>query len=234
MPHSPEHILALLGSADPFGALPGAALRRLVAQGRLVRYARDQVIYRRGDAGDSLMVLLSGSVKISNVTASGREIVLAFIREGAINGEIAAFDGKERTANAVALEHTDALVIARRDVLPVFAAHPEAMLRLVAVISERLRASNAALEAHSLHVAARTASGLLRLAQQHGCRKAGSIALQIRVTQRDLASYVGLSREKINRALGEFRAAGLVRIEQTAIIILKHDGLDAVANAIDC
>jgi CRP-like cAMP-binding protein len=232
MSRAPERLRALLKSSEPFGALPDAALDQIIGRSRIAQFARDEVIYRRGDPGDSLMVLLSGSVKITNVSASGRELVLGFIQEGALSGEIAAFDGRERTANAVALEPIEALVILRRDLMPVFAAHPQAMLRLVVVITDRLRASNAALEAHGLQMAARTAAGLLRLAAQHGSHTARGICVHLKISQRDLGNYIGLSRERINRILGEFREAGLVRLDRSGIVITNRDELEAVADGL--
>ena len=104
MSGSSDRLRALLKLSDPFCALPDKTLDHLITRGRLTRFARDDVIYRRGDIGDSLMVVLSGGVKITNVCANGRETILGFIGVGAINGEIAAFDGKDRTASAIAMQ----------------------------------------------------------------------------------------------------------------------------------
>jgi len=233
MASAPDRVQALLKKSDPFGALPDEALGQLIRCGRLARYGKDDVIYTCGDAGDSLMVLLSGSVKITNVSANGREIVLSFLKEGALMGEIAVLDGKERTANAIALEDTEALIISRRDLMPVLTAHPTAMWRLLAVICERLRSINVALEGHALQMAARTASALLRLAAQHGQQTEDGLRVDLKITQRDLGNYIGLSRAKVNGILGEFRAAGLVEIERTHVLILDKDNLQAVADSME-
>src|SRR5262245_48081001 len=146
MPMTPDQIMALLKSRSVLASLPDAAIDALVRRARTVRYAKGQTIYLRGDAGDSLMVILSGRVKIANVTSDAREVALNFLGEGDLNGELAVLDGKERSANATALEATEALVIWRRDLLPVLEQHPKAMLGLIATLAGKVRALSAAVE----------------------------------------------------------------------------------------
>src|SRR3954454_4689881 len=117
--HSPlvDRVRLFLGNNTFFGALPDAALDALIKRGHTKRYPKGGSIYRRGEAGDNLMVVLSGRIKIVNVSADAREVVLNFLGVGDINGEIAVLDGKERTADAVALEDCEVFAVYARDVL---------------------------------------------------------------------------------------------------------------------
>src|SRR5262245_36765365 len=104
--HSPlaQRVRPFLKSHTFFGGLPDPALDALIERGHTKAYTKGDVIYRRGEPGDSLMVILSGRIKVTNVSANAKEVVLNFLGAGDINGEIAALDGKERSADAVALE----------------------------------------------------------------------------------------------------------------------------------
>jgi CRP/FNR family transcriptional regulator, cyclic AMP receptor protein len=213
------------------GGLPDAVLDRLAGRAHVKRYGKGETIVTRDDAGESLMLLLGGRAKISNITSDAREIVLNFLGKGDVIGEITILDGAPRTANAVAIEDTEALVLYRRDLLPVLPKNPDAMLELIQILCEKLRATSAIIEENSLPMAARAAAGLLRLADQHGRVIKGGTLIDLKLSQRDLGSYLGLSRENVSRQLGLFRDIGLLRIEGAEIVILDRDALRAYSDA---
>src|SRR5205807_10141421 len=96
-----ERLLSFLKSHTFFGGLPDAALDGLIRRGHIRKFSKGDAIFRRGDPGDSLMVMVSGRIKIANVNADAKEVVLNFLEPGDINGEIAVLDGNERSANAM-------------------------------------------------------------------------------------------------------------------------------------
>jgi CRP-like cAMP-binding protein len=213
------------------GGLPETLIDQLAYRAHIKRYKKGETIIARGDDGDSLMILLGGMVKISNVTTDAREIILNFLGKGDVIGEIAILDGAPRTAGAFAVDDTEALVLYRRDLLPVLLASPDAMLELIKILCEKLRSASAIVEENSLPMAARAAAGLLRLADQHGRLAKGETLIDLKLSQRDLGSYLGLSRENVSRQLGLFRAIGMVRIEGAEIVILDRDGLRRYSEA---
>lgn len=231
MSMTPEQIRDVLRGKSVLAALPDAALDELVQRGRPVRFTKGAAIYQRGDAGDSLMIILSGRVKISIVTADAREVALNFLGPGDFNGELAALDGKPRAADATALEVTEALVIWRRDLLPVIAQNPKAMLGIIEALAAKVRVMSSAVEHSGLQMAARAANALLRLADQHGRVTSEGTLIDMKLSQRDLGSYAGLSRENMNRQLGELRDQGLIQVEGSLITILDREGLEACAAA---
>lgn len=212
------------------GGLPDPVLAQLAGRAHVKRYGKGETIVARDDAGESLMLLLVGRAKISNITSDAREIVLNFLGKGDVIGEIAILDGAPRTASAVAIEDTEALVLYRRDLLPVLLKNPDAMLELIQILCEKLRATSAIIEENSLPMAARAAAGLLRLADQHGRVVKGGTLIDLTLSQRDLGSYLGLSRENVSRQLGLFRDIGLLRIEGSEIVILDRDALRAYSD----
>ncbi len=229
MATSPSDIRAMLKSRSVLAALPDEALDGLLKRSRAVNYQKGAEIYRRGDAGDSLMVILSGRVKITNITADAREVGLNFLGAGDLNGELAALDGGPRSANATALEPTEALVIWRRDLIPVLEQHPTAMLGIIATLAGKVRAMSAAVEQSNLNIAAKAAGALLRLADRHGIAVAQGTRIEMKLSQRDLGNFAGLSRENMNRQLANLRDEGLIAIDGGEIVVLDREGLELAA-----
>lgn len=90
-----SRIRAFLANSTFLGCLPGSALDSLIGKGQIKCFDKGSVIYRRGDAGDSLLFTISGRIKLANTNIGGKEVVLHYVGEGEIFGEIAALDGKD-------------------------------------------------------------------------------------------------------------------------------------------
>ncbi len=105
------------------GALDESILDELLDRSRLRRYERGEALFYKGDPGDSLLAILMGKVRISTLSAQGQEIVLNVLGPGEIFGEIAFLDGKDRTADAAAMEPTTLVALERRSFLPFIETH---------------------------------------------------------------------------------------------------------------
>jgi CRP/FNR family cyclic AMP-dependent transcriptional regulator len=226
-----ERLLSFLKSHTFFGGLPDAALAGLIRRGHVKKISKGGIIFRRGDPGDTLMVIVSGRIKITNVNADAKEVVLNFLEPGDINGEIAVLDGNARSANAIALEHAEVLVIQRRDLMPVLTAHPQAMFEIMQILCQRLRALSAIVEDGMLAMQGRVAKGLLRLAQEHGRTSKDGIRLQLTLSQTDLGKYLGLSRANVSRQLRHLRNANVIRIDGAQVVITDEKGLAQIADS---
>ena len=213
------------------GCLPDEAVDALVSRARHVRIAKGECIYRRGDEGDSMLVVLSGRMKISNVTDDAREVVLDFLGPGDLSGEIAVLDGKGRSADVTALVSTDVAIFYRRDLLTVLERHPQALLAIVSELAGKLRTTTAMVEHGMLQMAGKAAKGLLRLAEQHGRETEDGICLDIKLSQKDLGGYLGLSRENTSRELARLREAGLIRSDGGEIVVVDRERLEDWAAA---
>jgi CRP-like cAMP-binding protein len=226
-----ERIRCFLKGNTFLGRLPDAALALLMDRGQLKRYAKKDIIYRRGEPGDSLMVVVEGRIKLTNVNVGGKEGVLLFLVPGNIYGEIAALDGKERAANAVALEDSEVFLIYTRDLIPTLRANPDAMLEVISALCAKVRSGAAMIEDSTLEMRARVARGLLRLAKQHGQKGEEGICLQLALSQEELGNYLGLSRANVSRQLGQLKEANVIKIDGTQIVITDEEGLTDIADA---
>ena len=225
-----ERVRPFLKNNTFLGGLPDHALNDLIAKGHIRKYSRGETIYRRQDPGDTLMMVLMGRIKVTNVNADGREIVLAFLAPGDLNGEIAVLGGKERSANAIAVEQSEAFVLYARDLVPVLCAHPNVMLEIMQVLCEKLRLASAVIEDNTLEMSARAAKGLLRLAEQFGKREKAGIRLDLKVSQSELGKYLNLSRANVSRQLGRLKEANVIELLGTQIVIVDEDGLMEIAD----
>ncbi len=108
---------ALLAS-PLFQAMRPAELEGILKLSSERRMQRGGMIFQKGDTGDSMMAVLRGRVRISAISADGREITLNVISPGEVFGEIALLDGKPRSADASAIEDTTLLVVERRNLVP--------------------------------------------------------------------------------------------------------------------
>jgi CRP-like cAMP-binding protein len=220
----------LLKQRSMLARCPDSILEDIVRRGSIARHVRGQTVYSQGSPGDSLIVLLAGSLKIVNVTADAREVVLGFAKPGALIGEIAMLDGSPRSANVVALEATESFIIYRRELMPILRSNPDAMFALVDGLCAMIRSTNALVESHAMHTSARGAACLIQLAAQHGRETAdGNVVIDLKITQRDLGNYLGLTRETVSRMLGDFRESGLVELQGSSIVIVDADGLQDIA-----
>lgn len=107
-----------LAKHDLLGHLTPEELDRLLAPARVERLDEGRVLFRKGDPGDSLYVVLAGRISIGTTSGDGKEVVFNVLGRGAVFGEIALLDGKARTADATAMAESHLLVLERKDFMP--------------------------------------------------------------------------------------------------------------------
>jgi len=230
VPHSPEwqRVRTFLAKNSFLGRLPDGVLDALMRNGKIRRHTKGDIIFRRGEPGDSLLVLTSGQAKLTSISPTAREIVMHFVGAGDVFGETSALDGKERAVTAVALEDLEVFIIYSRDLLPTLTAHPGAMLAVVHALCETIRHGAAVIEDNTLEMRGRMARGLLRLARQHGRADGDRVSLALTISQEDLGKYLDLSRANVSRQLGHLKTAGVLKIDGTQMTIVDADELAAI------
>ena len=191
------------------------------------RCARGSTIFLKGDPGGSMMAVLSGCVRVGNISQEGKELTLNVIGRGEIFGEIALLDGKPRSADVVAIEDTVLMVVERRHFLPFLLSHESLMERLLAVLCERLRRTSLALEEIALSdLPVRLARLLLKLADDYGRPlPGGGVRIDLKLSQRDLATQVASSRESVNKQLRTWRESGTVALREGYLLVLEPANL---------
>lgn len=190
------------------------------------RYPGGQVLFHMGDDGGSLHILVRGRVKVTIPSSSGEELILAILATGDLLGELSLFDGKPRSATVSALEDTETLCLHREDLVALLRNRFGAVEKILEVLAARIRDADKQLaESHFLDVKARLARKLLDLGDAFGVGERGRVRIGVKVTQKDLASMIGATRESINKQLRTLCAQGLVRVADGTLEILNREGL---------
>ncbi len=222
----PDALRAAVGRVPLFLGLRQEELAALAARLRTRRYRRGEVIFRQGDPGDALHIVLAGRVKISSSSDAGGEAILATLRPGEFFGSLALLDGAARSASATAADETETLILPRDRFLQLLQDEPAIRDHVFAELARELRRlTNHVEELHFLDIAGRLAARLARLAEQQGQPVEGGIRLAGPITQGELAAMVGSTRQSVNKLLGLLVDDGLIRIDRETIVVLDLQGL---------
>ncbi len=177
-----------------------------------VRLASDEVLFMAGDAGDGCYLVADGLLKVTMVSRSGTERILAFLGPSAIVGELSMIDGRTRSASVVAVRDASLSFLSRAAFEEFAKKHPEVYKSLVTLLATRLRESDAVIAAGSfLPLRGRVARTLLELAEDFG-QDVGSdrIVIRQKIGQSDLAAMAGIARENVSRILNDWKRRKLV------------------------
>jgi CRP-like cAMP-binding protein len=211
-------------------SLDDAAAAALRQRGQPVSYARGRTMFHEGQVPDRVLLLQSGCVKVRLVTDTGREVVLAFRGPGELVGEQSALDGEPRSATIVAVDPVEALAFTHVAFRRFLLDHPDAALALLAIMSRRLRDSDARrAEFSALSTLGRVASRLLEFSDRFGLESDdGRIRISLPITQEELAGATGSSIESVGRALQTMRSLGYVETGRREIQVLDRDALEGL------
>lgn len=210
-----------------FRGLSAATLDQIARLGVRRTVERDAVIFAQSDPGDALYGVMTGRVRISASSAAGKEMFLNIMEPGDIFGEIALLDGRQRSAAATAMSATELFVVTREQFLGLLAREPQLVDHLLQLLCGRLRwVSGFAEESALLSVPARLARRLLSLGKLHGHEtRAG---LELKVSQEEVARFLGLSRQIVNQYLQDWKAQRWVDLGRGRIMILDARALEGV------
>src|SRR6266436_6630175 len=221
--------LSVLRKQPIFCDLDPEALDQLCRYAKHTTLKRGTTIVSKGDPGNSLIAVISGTIKISVSSPDGRSAILNLIGPGEIFGEVAVLDGLARTADATANSNCEIYVIDRRDFIPFVRSQPALAMKFIELLCTRLRWTSDQVEEVILqNLPGRLASALLRLTEKHKLAPGGRT---IAITQQEISEMVGMSRESINKQLRAWAARGWVRLEHGAIVVLNAEMLRELAEA---
>jgi len=211
-----------------FGKLSANEIDALIGYARVEHYPAGREIFAKGSPGQSLMAVLRGSVKISSLSDSGKEIVFTIFHAGEIFGEIAVLDGDERSADATAMTDCELLVLHRRDLLPVLENRADLCMILLKMLCRKLRLTTEQVEDVMFrHLESRVAKALLYLAESAGLR--GVHGWSVELSQRELGSMAGGSRESVNKLLQIWHRRGLIDLSKGLIMIRDVEAIKRLA-----
>lgn len=210
--------LSLMQKIPLFDGLPEAQLEHIARMAVPRKMAKHATIVHAGDHTDSLFVIVKGSVRVLNRDIEGHEVILAILRTGECFGEMGLIDGEPRSADVIADENCELLVIAKKDLTQALVGNLDLCLNLMKSLVVRLREANRRIESLALmDVYGRVARLLLDFSEEEN----GVRVIRRKVTKQDMAKMVGASREMVSRVMKDLESHGYLRIEEGRIVLAK-------------
>lgn len=194
---------------------------RVFAQdAKRMQLQRGETFFAPARTPEAVYLLEHGLVRIYRLGAGGAEVTLGYVRSGEVFGELAAFGAHPRESYAVAALPSIARQISRAGFAQLMRASPERALGVTRQIVERLKR----IERRVVHLVAddartRLISALLELAHDFGEPDGKRVRLGIRLSQAELATLIGVTRQTVNCVLGELRAEGLISLERGRFVL---------------
>lgn len=216
-------LVQALKSVPLFSGLSATQLESIHRVSQTREFAKETLLFREGDQGDSLYLVLSGRVKAILMAEDGREVILAFLGPGELVGEMALFDPEERrTATVVTAEQSSLLILSGRQFMEVIMQNPSIALSILRTLTRRLKDTSSRIaNLIFLDTYSRVGTYLLRIAEQEGRKLADGSFVVNRPPHHEIAHFIGSSRETVSRALKELEHEGLIKVVGKKVILYR-------------
>jgi len=214
-----------------FCELPEDLRRAIIGRARVHRVAAGARIMQRGDAAGNWVGVARGALRLGTALPDGRVFTLDFMAPGQWFGDIALVDMRSEDLDMVAHVPSTLLIVGKPDMHELMDMSHEFRDALLQLNCQRLRRMyKRCEERHALSLPQRLAKQVLRLARQFGRPTTGGVRIDLAISQGDLASMVGGSRQRVNRALRQMQQLGIMQLGPQRLLVLDGQGLDAVAS----
>ena len=184
------------------------------------------LLFLEGTRSDTVVLVISGRVKVFSSAADGTEVVLAVRGPGALLGELTVIDDQPRSASVQSMEPVEILNVGSREFTTFLHAHPRTMWLLLRILTDRLRDADRTRAEFGVHdTLSRVARRLVELAERFGEPAEPGIRITLAFTQDELAGWVGASREAVANALRTLRTRGYLETQRRTVTVLDIEGL---------
>ncbi len=216
---------------DPFvdaavlGVLDEEDRRYLVERSRKRNIAKGQILFSEGDPSDSVLVLVSGHLKVLRYSRDGDEFILNTVLPGETIGEVGVLSKGPRSATVQATEASVVLTLAGSVIIDLVTERPEMAVALLERLSEMVRRiTGVATDLVFLDLRQRVAQYLLQLT------RAAPHLLRSDLTQGEVAASIGASRQRVNACLREFASQGWIRMESRSLRVIDREALTRIVS----
>ena len=206
----------MLENIELFSGLAPDEQSRLSSRAVIHSYPRNTIVINQGDISTSLHVIVSGKVRVFLSNEEGKEVILSTQGPGEYFGEMALLDEGPRSASVITTEPSKLAIISKVDFEQFLRENPQTMLKIMQQAFTRLRALTDTVGSLALlDVYGRVARLLLQSARDVD----GVNVVQPEMTQQEIASHIGSSREMVSRILKDLKTGGYIEMQGRQIII---------------
>jgi CRP/FNR family cyclic AMP-dependent transcriptional regulator len=209
----------LLRNVPIFEGLTDEDIGYLTARAATRTYPKGAIIVNEGDEGNSLYLIQSGSVKTYLSDEKGKEVVLSSQGPGEYFGELALFDEAPRSASVAAWEVCKVMIVSKATLRGALNERPQIAAVLLKQLAGRVRTLTESVRILALFDVFGRLVALLNKLGKPG--ENGFQIIEQKLTQQDLASRIGASREMVGRILHDLVEGGYIELDQKRIIIKK-------------
>jgi CRP/FNR family transcriptional regulator, cyclic AMP receptor protein len=221
-------IAAALREVPLFSSLDSSELMSLSSRATLRRYSAGELLFSEGEPCSGLFVVVSGRIRIFNMSHAGREQVLAIEGPGTSIAELPVFDGGAYPASAMASEQSELVFISRNDFRAVCLENPDLSLKVLQVVGARLRRLVGIIEELSFTTLRhRLISWLLKEAKRHGQASGKGVVFTLTVSHHEIAAQIGTVRELVSRNMARLQAQNLIAMNGHELTIVDEQTLEA-------
>jgi CRP-like cAMP-binding protein len=213
---------SIVGLNDP--------LKELFAKAQQRKFDANTIISDPDNGPQRTFLCTSGTLKVTKLLSSGREILITILEPGSIWSDRSLLKGYWRGVFVETMSAAEVVSISKEQFESYICSEPERLTQFMLWISEQMSDALTLLEDfRGRDVASRLASVLVRFSKQYGVEKESSVVIDLPFTHQDLANMIGTARETVSRNMARFRAEGYVRGGQMATLeILQLNSLEAL------
>ena len=213
--------MAGLENIQLFAGLPVEAIAEIESAATWHQFAADEQVFDKESDTLEVYFVVSGSVRILSYITPDREVTLANVTAGNYFGELAAIDGKERSARVVAVEKSVLASVDGRLFMGFMNKYPAVAVRVLERFARIIRAlDNRVTDLSTLTESQRVIVELLRLSRPDP-RRTGGYYIPDLPNHKELASWAGASREAVAQTIGELARMGV--LERRSMSLIVHD-----------
>ncbi len=218
--------IRLLSLVDIFDPLSRQEIEQLDDRLPDQHLEKSEIFYSPEDRSDRLFLLQKGKIRIFRTAPDGREFTLAMIESGTVFGEMALTGQQLEGAYAQAMEPSRVSTMLKADMERLVVEKPEVGLRIMQVLSERLRRQETRLEdANMKDVHARLAGIIVLLVESEGVRTGDGYRIPAHYTHERLGTMIGTNRVAVTRAFGLLQDGGVVELRRRLIHVTDIEAL---------
>jgi CRP-like cAMP-binding protein len=229
IPSAPPGAPEFLSSLPLFADLTEDQLDQIAQRVQRRTFAFGITLFHQDMPGTMMYMIESGSVRVISIGRTGQELTLNVLGPGELFGELSLLDGQQRSATAITLAPTVAWLLSQADLKEFMHKYPPVNQAMILILVERVRSIARRLEAMTFQdVLGRLAYELLSLAERSGQPSDKGVEITIPLTQVDLATMVGATRESVNKSVSILRSKGLIDFDGTSWFLQDPAGLQKI------
>ncbi|CAM3938687.1 Crp/Fnr family transcriptional regulator [Mesobacillus zeae] len=207
-----------------FGGLSNEEILKVSKMTRHIQYKKGQMLLHEGEKSDKLFIVRKGQVKVSKFTMNGKEQILYILTSGEFFGELHLFNSDEfNNFSVYAIEDTEICLLTKNDLDYIMKENPEISLKILKAVIKRLaHTENLAQTLATKDPEVRIAHLILEFCQKFGKEKDEGILIELPITREEVASYVGVTRERISRKFSKFENLGLISLSGNKQLFVRN------------